>query len=255
MLWPTDFLDQIVNGDCLEIMKDIPDKSIDLIFTDLPYGVLNSRSEWDQIIPLDQLWPLYERIIKDNGAIVLTASQPFTSKLVMSNLKLFKYEIIWEKQQGTGFLNAKKQVLRSHESILIFYKKQPTYNPQFTAGKPYKCQSGRASLDYGEQKSVLTVNEGTRYPLSVQKFAYDKNKKFSTQKPLELCRYIIRTFSNETDIVLDSCVGSGSIPLAAAQINRRFIGIEKEPKHIEICNNRFKEELCLDQKDQKIDQN
>jgi site-specific DNA-methyltransferase (adenine-specific) len=241
MLWPDEFIDKIINGDCLKVMQEIPDKSIDLIFTDLPYGVLNSRSEWDQIIPLDQLWTAYERIIKDNGAIVLTASQPFTSKLVMSNLKLFKYEIIWEKQQGTGFLNAKKQVLRSHESILVFYKKQPTYNPQFTAGKPYKCQSGRASLDYGEQKSVLTVNEGTRYPLSVQKFSYDKEKLHSTQKPQALAQWIIKTFTNDADIVLDSTTGSGSFPLAAKILNRKFIGIELNKEFYDIAVKRLNE--------------
>lgn len=229
----------VLLGDCLIEMNKIDDKSIDLIFTDLPYAV-TSRNSWDNLIDFVELWKQYKRIAKDNCAIVLTSIQPFSSKVVMSNPEWFKYEWIWEKTQGTGFLNAKKQPLRNHEQVLVFYKSQPTYNPQFTEGKPYTCKSGKASSNYREQERVVTVNDGKRYPLTVQKFQYDKEKLHPTQKPISLCEYIIKTYTNEGDLVLDSCAGSGSTGVAAKSLNRRYILIEKEQKYFDIIKERLK---------------
>lgn len=224
-------------GDCLEIMKNISNSSIDMILCDLPYGV-TARNKWDSMIPFESLWEQYERIIKDNGAIVLTAIQPFTSVTVMSNIAIFKYEWIWKKQQGTGFLNAKKQPLRNHESVLVFYKKQPTYNPQFTEGKPYTCKSGRASTNYQDQISVVTENDGKRYPLTVVDFAYDKSKLHPTQKPVALFEYLIKTYTNEKDLVLDNCMGSGTTGVACKNLGRDFIGIELDKDYFEVAKER-----------------
>jgi site-specific DNA-methyltransferase (adenine-specific) len=229
----------VILGDCLDVMKDVETGSIDLICADLPYQV-TSRNTWDQIIPFDKLWESYERIIKDNGAIVLTATQPFASQLVMSNLKLFKYEWIWEKSIGTGFLNAKKQPLRKHEQVLVFYKKQPVYNPQFTEGKPYTLTQRSITTNYNDAKITTTVNNGKRYPVSTIKFSHDKAKLHPTQKPLELIKYLISTYSNENDIVLDNTAGSGTVGLASKQLNRKYILIEKEQKYFDIINERLK---------------
>jgi len=237
-------INKVYLGDCLEIMPSIPDKSIDMILCDLPYGV-TARNEWDSIIPLDNLWVNWDRILKIGGIVVLTATQPFTSRLVVSNLKDFKYEWIWRKQQGTGFLNAKKQPLRNHESIVVFYKSQPTYNPQFTKGKPYKCLSGEGSLDYGEQVRVITENDGRRYPLTVLDIPYDKNKLHPTQKPIALFEYLIKTYTNEGDLVLDNCAGSGTTGVACENLSRNYILIEKEPKYYEIILKRLRQEVLL----------
>lgn len=220
-------------GDCLDLMGKIGDKSIDLIFADLPYEVTNQP--WDNIIPFDQLWVHYERIIKDNGAMVFTATEPFRTKLISSNFKLFKYDLIWEKNKSTGFLNAKKQPLRSHESILVFYKKPPTYNPQMTVGhKPMNAcvRKSRDAETYGAVKELVNKGGRTdRYPRSVLKFPVVNNdsedKVHSAQKPYELLEWIIKTYSNEGDLVLDNCAGSGSTLIAAKKLNRNYIGIEK----------------------------
>ena len=193
-------------GDCLNLLENIEDGTVDFLFADLPYGV-TSRNKWDCIIPYDSLWNQINRVCKNTAAQVFTCIQPFTSNLVMSNINNFKYEWIWKKQQGTGFLNAKKQPLRNHESIVVFYRCQPTYNPQFTDGKPYKCKSGVGSLNYGEQEQVVTINDGKRYPLTVNEFTYDKYKSHPTQKPLALMEYLIRTYTNEGDLVLDPTMG------------------------------------------------
>ena len=235
------FENQIILGDCLEKMKDIPDNSIDMILTDLPYGV-TSRNKWDIIIPFDKLWEQWNRIKKETSPIILTSIQPFTSFTIMSNPDNFKYEWIWEKQKGTGFLNAKKQPLRNHESILVFYDKQCCYNPQFTKGRPYSCMSGAGSLNYGKQKQILTVNDGTRYPLTVQKFQYDGKKEHSTQKPIKLFEYLIKTYTNENDIVLDCCAGSGTTAIACINTKRNYICIEKESKYYEIIKKRINED-------------
>jgi site-specific DNA-methyltransferase (adenine-specific) len=229
-------------GDCLEIMKDITDKSIDMILCDLPYGT--TRNKWDSIIPLDKLWEQYERIIKDNGAIILFSQMPFTAELVHSKLKLFKYEWIWEKDNGTGFLNAKKMPLKIHENILVFYKNPPAYNPQMRKGfKPYTQKSGRGSSNYGRQVQIITNNDGERYPIDIVNFKRDKDKYHPTQKPVALLEYLIKTYTNENDIVLDNCMGSGSTGVACVNTNRNFIGIEKDEKYFEIAKQRI-EEVC-----------
>jgi site-specific DNA-methyltransferase (adenine-specific) len=228
----------LFQGDCLDIMPLIPDKSVQLILADLPYGT--TQCKWDSIIDLDLLWKQYERLIKDNGCIVLTAAQPFTSALVMSNTKLFKYDWVWRKPKGTGHLNAKKQPMRDKEDILVFYKNQCIYNPQMTEGKPYKEKTGWKGTEgyegYGVDKRTGNDNSGFRYPKQVQEFGVvERRTLHPTEKPLELMKYLIKTYSNENDMVLDNTMGSGTICLAAKELNRNFIGIEKEPKYYEIA--------------------
>lgn len=233
-------LDIIYNEDCIEGMKKIPNKSIDCIICDLPYGT--TRNKWDSIIPFDKLWEEYERIIKDNGAIVLFSQQPFTAALVMSNPKLFKYEWIWEKESGTGFLNAKRAPLKIHENILVFYKSLPTYNPQMTEGKPYKCKSGKqknASYDVAHMHDVVTENKGERYPITTIKFARDKEKIHPTQKPVDLIRYLIKTYSNPNEIILDNCMGSATTAIACLLENRHYIGFELSKEYFDKGNDRI----------------
>lgn len=231
-------LDKIYNEDCLIGMKRIPDASIDCIICDLPYGT--TRNAWDSILPLDLLWEEYKRITKSNAAIVLFTQQPFTSVLVLSNLKMFKYEWIWEKEMGTGHLNSKFAPLKKHENILIFSQSSACfvknknhamiYNPQMIDGKPYKCKSGRASSNYDAKNmtSVITENNGLRYPCDIIKFQRDKEKIHPTQKPVDLVAYFIRTYSNKGDIILDNCIGSGTTAIACIRENRHFIGFEKD---------------------------
>jgi site-specific DNA-methyltransferase (adenine-specific) len=239
----TELLNKITQGDCLEVMKQIPDKSVDMILCDLPYGT--TQNKWDSILPLDDLWCQYERVAKENGAIVLTSAQPFTSALVMSNTRHFKYELIWEKSQATGFLNSKKQPLRKHESVLIFYKKQPTYNPQFTKGKPYvaKSNAGANKGNYGKFKDNVTVNDGKRYPVSILPFNNGGKTEHPTQKPIDLFEYLIRTFTNEGETVLDNCIGSGTTAVACINTGRSFIGIERETEYVEIANKRIQDAI------------
>ena len=237
---------ELIQGDCLEKMKDIPDKSIDMILCDLPYGT--TACKWDTIIPFEPLWEQYKRIIKDNGAIVLTASQPFTSALVMSNIKWFKYEWVWEKEMGTGFGNANRQPLRNIENILVFYNKQATYNPQFTKGKPYKTNSNggnhKASVYAdGGLNSIETINSGKRFPKQIIKINRDKSKLHPTQKPVALFEYLIKTYTNEGDLVLDNCMGSGTTGVACKNLNRNFIGIELDPEYFKIAEKRINENL------------
>lgn len=230
----------IKQGDCLELMKDIPDESIDMILCDLPYGT--TKNKWDSVIPLNKLWEQYERIIKDNGAIVLFSQMPFSAELVHSNLKLFKYEWIWEKDNGTGFLNAKKMPLKIHENILVFYKKLPLYNPQMRTGfKPYKCKQGRHSTNYGAyEQGHITESNGERYPIDIIKFKKDSGL-HPTQKPVELLEYLIKTYTNENETVLDNCMGSGSTGVACVNTNRSFIGYELDEKYFEIAEKRINE--------------
>ncbi|AOA54513.1 MULTISPECIES: site-specific DNA-methyltransferase [Bacillus] len=228
--------------DCLEGMKLIPDKSVDMILCDLPYGT--TQNKWDSIIPLDKLWEQYERIIKDNGAIVLTAQTPFDKVLGGSNLKLLKYEWIWEKNRGTGHLNAKKMPMKNHENILVFYKKLPTYNPQMREGEPYQrlnCSKNALNKgNYGKTKdSHSTVSDGKRYPLSVLDFAVVERTIHPTQKPVELFEYLIKTYTNEGEIVLDNCLGSGTTAIACELNNRKWIGFETEQQYIELINKRL----------------
>lgn len=231
MIATTPYIDsQIIEGDCLKVMPKIPDESIDMILCDLPYGT--TQNPWDSVIPLDKLWAEYERIIKPNGVICLTAQGIFTAQLIVSNTKLFKYKIVWEKSKPTNFLNAKKQPLRKHEDICVFYKKTPTYNPQFSWGDPYSKGVRKAQYtgSYGEFEPVLVESSGRRYPTDVVYFktAEAEGQVFQpTQKPVALGRYLIRTFTNPNDLVLDNAFGSGSFLVAAKAEYRRFIGIEK----------------------------
>lgn len=228
----------IKQGDCLELIKKIHDKSIDMILCDLPYGT--TRNKWDSIIPLDKLWEQYERIIKDNGCIALFAQTPFDKVLGSSNLKLLKYEWIWQKDNGTGFLNAKKMPLKLHENILIFYKKPPVYNPQMRKGfKPYSQKSGRGSSNYGEQVRVITDSKGDRYPVDIVEFKRDKDKLHPTQKPVALLEYLIKTYTNENENVLDNCMGSGSTGVACINTNRNFIGFELDENYFNIAKQRL----------------
>jgi len=216
-------------GDCLEIMMDIPSGIIDMILCDLPYAA-TARNTWDVALPFDKLWNAYERIIKENAAIVLTATQPFATRLIASNYKLFRYDLIWEKPLATGFLNANRMPLRSHEHILVFYKHLPTYNPQKTPGKPYKMTRRSDTTNYNSVNNLhhITDNvDGFRFPKSVSKFSSDSSKLHPTQKPLALFEYLIKTYTNERDIVLDNCIGSGTTAAACDNTNRDWIGIEK----------------------------
>lgn len=241
-------INQIHHGDCLEIMKDIPDKSIDMILCDLPYGT--TRNKWDSIIPLEELWKAYERIIKDNGAIVLTAQTPFDKVLGASKLQLLKYEWIWEKTNATGHLNAKKMPLKAHENILVFYKKLPTFNPVKTAGHKRKVSSAKtkdnkhSTDNYGDFKKV-DYDSTERYPRSVMVFSMDKQKTalHPTQKPAALFEYLIKTYTNEGETVLDNCIGSGTTAAAAINTGRNFIGIEQDAGYVEIARNRIDETL------------
>ena len=232
-------LNKIYNEDCLEGMKRIPDKSIDMILCDLPY--VTTRNKWDCVINLNTLWQQYERITKDNSARVVFAQTPFDKVLGASNLKLLKYEWIWEKESGTGFLNAKKMPLKNHENILVFYKKTPTYNPQFTSGKPYKCKQGSGSDNWNYDKTqggYTTLNEGKRYPKSV--FKYNREKGLHpTQKPVALLEYLIRTYTNEGETVLDNCMGSGTTAVACINTNRNFIGFELDENYYNIATDRI----------------
>ena len=227
---------ELIQGDCLELMKEIPDKSIDMILCDLPYGT--TACKWDMIIPFELLWKQYERIIKDNGAIVLTASQPFTSALVMSNPKLFKYEWIWEKEQGVNFMLSKKQPMKVHENILIFSKKQIKYNPIMTIGRPYISGKGTSGDVTGNVTKIQTKNGGTRFPKSIIKINRETGL-HPTQKPVALFEYLIKTYTNEGETVLDNCMGSGTTGVACKNLNRNFIGIELDPEYFKIAEKRI----------------
>ena len=234
-------LNTVIQGDCLVEMKRIEDKSIDMILCDLPYGT--TRNKWDSVIPLDELWAEYNRIIKDNGAVVLTAAQPFTTTLIASNLRNFKYTLVWDKKMSSGFLNAKKMPLRRHEDVCVFYKKPPKYNPQMEArGKPRKKGGyvGGNKGCYGDYGDKQTVNN-LYYPTSILEFsnANQSNKLHPTQKPVALFEYLIKTYTNEGETVLDNCLGSGTTAVAAINTGRNFIGIEREPEYVTIANRRI----------------
>lgn len=224
------FMNKLFEDDCLKLMNRIPANSIDMILCDLPYGT--TQNKWDSVIPLDKLWAQYERIIKERGVIALTSQGLFTAKLICSNERLFRYKIVWVKSKPTNFLNAKKQPLRKHEDVCIFYKKQPDYNPQKTIGKPYNKGVRKAQFtgSYGEFKPVEVKSSGSRYPTDV---IYCKTAESEgpvwhpTQKPVKLGRYLIRTFTKPGDIVLDSASGSGSFLVSAYLEDRQYIGIEK----------------------------
>ena len=241
---------KLYNGDCLEVMKNIPDKSIDLILCDLPYGCLNKKNpnaSWDNPLPMDKLWFEYERIIKDNGVIILFGQGLFTARVMLSNEKLWKYNIIWKKgNRVSGFLNAKKQPLRNHEDIMVFYKKQPTYNPQMTIGQPLHGKGSGVhnfkNSNYGVFKEMDDTRKGStlKYPKSVLIFDKPHPSKHPTEKPVDLCEWLIKTYSNEGDTVLDNCMGSGTTGVACKNTNRNFIGIELNEEYFNLAKERIK---------------
>ena len=224
------YINKLYQGDCLDCMKNIPDGSIDMILCDLPYGT--TQNNWDSTIPLEALWGEYNRIIKQNGAIALTSQGVFTAKLILSQPDIFKYKWIWEKSKPTNFLNAKKQPLRKHEDVCIFYKKPPTYNPQMTQGEPYDkgIRKDQLSGSYGDFQPVHVSSNGERYPTDI---IYIKTAESEgevvhpTQKPVALGRYFVKTYTKPGDVVLDNAFGSGSFLVAALLEGRNFIGIEK----------------------------
>ena len=245
-------INRVFEADCLEKMKDIPTGSIDMILCDLPYGT--TQNAWDSYVPLGELWAEYNRIIKPNGAIALTSHGIFTAKLILSQEKIFKYKWIWEKSKSTNFLNAKKQPLRKHEDVCVFYKKQPTYNPQMTMGVAYDkgVRKNQLSGSYGDFEPVHVQSNGERYPtdmLYIKTAESEGEVLHPTQKPIELGRYLIRTYTNEGDVVLDNTCGSGSFLVAAMLEGRNFIGIEKnenvalfkknEIDYIQVCEERL----------------
>ncbi len=249
-----DYRDRIIQGDCLEVMQGFPDESIDMILCDLPYG--STQNKWDSIINLDLLFSQYRRIIKHRGAIVLTSSGLFSAKLMMQAPDIYKYKMIWIKSKATNFLNAKKQPLRKYEDVCVFYKAQPTYNPQMSEGESYDkgIRKDQLTGSYGDFSPRHVKSDGSRYPTDILYFKTAESEgpvHHPTQKPVELGRYLIRTFTNPGDIVLDNACGSGSFCVSAVLEGRSFIGIEKNEdvalfkKHpidyIEVCNDRIQE--------------
>jgi len=238
-------VNKVHQGDCLQLMKQIDDKSINLILCDLPYGV-TARNKWDVIIPFEKMWEQYKRIIKEDGAIILTATQPFASMLVMSNIKMFKYDLIWDKKAVTGFLNAKKMPLRRHESILVFYKNLPVYNPIKTKGKLImKCTKAKQTSNYNDASNrPLPYMSDEYYPTSILEIGNSRVKNgHPTQKPIELFEYIIKTYSKEGDVILDNCIGSGTTALACIRTKRNFIGIELSEEYCKLSEERIQKEL------------
>lgn len=249
---------ELWHGDCLELMKEIPDNSIDMVLCDLPYGT--SASSWDKKLPMNDLWSEYKRIIKHNRAIVLFSQQPFTSLLITSNIEMWKYNWIWEKDNGTNFMNSHFCPLKITEDICVFGTGATSfvkngenliYNPQFSEGKPYSIISGNQKSnsavvrggkggrdDVGGYK---TESDGKRYPKNLIKFNRDKDKLHPTQKPVSLCEYLIQTYTNEGDVVLDNCMGSGTTGIACLNTNRKFIGIELDNTYFEIAKKRIEE--------------
>lgn len=249
-----DFRNRIIQGDCLEVMKGIPDESVDMILCDLPYG--STQNKWDSIINLDLLFSEYKRIIKPHGAIVLTSSGMFTAKLMTKAPEIYKYKMVWVKSKATNFLNAKKQPLRKYEDICVFYKAQPTYNPQMSDGDSYDkgIRKDQLTGSYGDFSPRHVKSDGSRYPTDILYFKTAESEGpvyHPTQKPVELGRYLIRTFTNPGDIVLDNACGSGSFCVSAVLEGRSFIGIEKNEDvalfkkqpidYIQVCNDRIAE--------------
>lgn len=234
----------LLNGDCLELMKDIPDGSIDLVLTDPPYGT--TACKWDTIIPFEPMWEQLKRVTKKNGAIVLFGSQPFTSALVMSNVKMFKYEWVWEKSHPTGFGSSKYNPLKYHENIIVFSDATTTYNPQMTKGKPNHSMGKIVNGGKIESESYIKINavqsqqSENKYPKSVQKVNNPRTKGMHpTQKPVALTEYLIKTYTNEGETVLDFTMGSGTTGVACKNLNRNFIGIELDKEYFEIAKARI----------------
>ncbi len=247
-----EIINSVIEGDCLEVMKKMPDGCIDMILCDLPYGT--TQNKWDSVIPLEELWRQYKRVLKPNGVVVLTSLGLFTAQLMLSQPKMYKYRWIWQKSKATNFLNAKKQPLRKFEDVCVFYSKQPTYNPQMIEGEPYDkgVRKNQLSGSYGDFQPAHVRSDGLRYPTDVIYFKTAESEGdvwHPTQKPIELGRYLVRTYTNPGDIVLDNTCGSGSFLVSALLEGRNFIGIEKNEDvalfkakkidYIEIAKNRL----------------
>lgn len=238
------YINKIICGDCLDVMQGIPDNSINMILCDLPYGT--TICNWDTIIPFEPLWEQYKRIVKDNGAIVLTANQPFTSKLVMSNLKWFKCSWVWQKTKATNYVKARQMPMKYHEDIVVFGNKKLVYNPQMVLGKPYtkkavsKAKKGTVFIDT-RKIGDININNGFRFPSTIILVSNANYKSLHpTQKPVALFRYLVETYTNKGDLVLDNCIGSGTTAVACIETDRDFIGIETEQKYVDISNKRIK---------------
>jgi site-specific DNA-methyltransferase (adenine-specific) len=234
----------LILGDCIEKMKEFPSHSIDLVLTDPPYGT--TQCKWDSVIPFDLMWEQLLRIIKDNGAICLFGSEPFSSRLRISNIEMFKYDWIYQKNKTTGFLNAKRQPLNDNELISVFYKKQCIYNPQKTkAEKVYKRgHVKKTKCDcYGVERNYFQIDDGLRYPTRIIYFDNNKTSQqfHPTQKPIDLLEYLIKTYTNQNDTVLDFTMGSGSTGIACQNLNRGFIGVEKDKEYFDIAQKRIKD--------------
>ena len=232
----------IKQGDCLELMKEIPNKSIDMVLCDLPYGT--TRNKWDACLNFECLWEEYSRIVKSSGNVLLFSQGVFTAKTIMSNPNLFKYKIVWQKSKATNFLNAKKQPLRKHEDICVFYRCKPTYNPQMVFGKAYDkgVRKDQTSGCYNNFQPFHIKSDGERYPSDVIYFKTAETEGVvlhPTQKPVALLEYLINTYTNAGDIVLDNCMGSGSTGVACMNTNRKFIGIEKDLGYFKIAKERI----------------
>jgi len=246
---------KLINDDCLRVLPTLADKSVDLILTDPPYGT--SACKWDSVIPFDKMWVQLQRLIKENKPIILFGSEPFSSYLRTSNIKWFKYDWIWEKQRGSNFLNYKYQPSKNYEIISVFSNGATSfvknnsncpYNPQMIEGIPYEMKQGKggdAVVREGSRigKNIITKNNGTRYPNAIQKFNSDKEKLHPTQKPVALLEYLIKTYTNENDTVLDFTMGSGSTGVAAKNLNREFIGVELDEKYFNIASERINNEM------------
>lgn len=235
----------LILGDCLEVMRSVPDCSVDMVLADLPYGT--TQCAWDVVIPFERLWHEYLRIAKPEAAIVLCAAQPFASMVVASNPKHYRYEWIWEKGNATGFLNAKKQPLRAHESAQVFYRQQPVYNPQMSSGHERKTSKRKTvnSECYGKAFALTEYDSTERYPRSVQFFSSDKQAGsfHPTQKPVAWMEFLIKTYTHEGHLVMDNTMGSGTTGVACMNIGRRFIGIEKDQKYFDIAKGRMEFKL------------
>lgn len=230
---------ELYRGDCLEVMADIADQSVDMILCDLPYGT--TQNKWDSVIDLNVLWTFYKRVCR--GVFVLTAQAPFDKVLGASNIGMLRYEWIWEKPKATGHLNAKRAPMKAHENILVFYDKMVVYNPQKTAGEPYKGRGGASKNDnYGGFDAVREgSDDGSRYPRSVLRFKHETKPQHPTAKPVALMEYLVQTYTNEGDVVMDNCMGSGTTGVACANTGRNFIGIEREKEYYHIARKRIAE--------------
>lgn len=228
----------LYNNDCLKILPTLPDHSVDMVLADLPFGT--TKNQWDHIIPMDQLWEQYKRLLKVGGVVALFGDEPFSSKLRLSNPKWYRYDWYWTKNNATGFLNANRMPLKRVETISIFYPKLPLYNPQKEIGyKPYTSMTGSKTKNYGKFKSIKTVNDGSRYPTNVLTFNKVNKTIHPTQKPVDLLEYLIKTYTNEGMTVLDNTMGSGSTGVACKNLNRSFIGIEKDPDYFKLAKERL----------------